>query len=209
MYQCSDCRFCAIANGNYKYLSVDRPVYSNSRFYAIASIGALLEGWSLVVPKYHFLSMKSCYQDRLFIDAVNVMLSRLSQQFGKPVIAFEHGANHNESSTACGTAHAHLHLVPFHGSLEQRIKDNRDWTECSFNEIFKEAGSYEYLYYNDISKCNEWTKQKGLLHILKSPTSQFFRKILAEACGKIDFADYKIYPFLDVASKTRKALLSS
>lgn len=74
MQACVDCRFCGISKGYYKYLGVDEPIHSNQDFFVIASIGALVEGWTLVVPKEHHFSMKDCYRMDLINEAVGAIL---------------------------------------------------------------------------------------------------------------------------------------
>lgn len=107
----NNCRFCNIVVGKYQYAEIDQPFASNDGFVAIASIGALIEGWSLIIPKEHQHSMRNVYDKLQFKDFVETVIPLLVQQYG-PLIAFEHGSNKEGSITACGTDHAHLHLVP-------------------------------------------------------------------------------------------------
>jgi len=209
MQACIDCRFCGISKGYYKYLGVDEPIYSNQEFFAIASIGPLVEGWTLIVPKKHHLSMKECYKMDSIDDAIHAVLPTLREQYGDSIVAFEHGANSNNSTTACGTAHAHLHLVPLSASLMPLLESSAlMWTVSQPQEVASKVGDSEYLFYSDLSGCGRWADTVGILHKLESPTSQFFRRVIAQQCGKEGYADYKRYPFLDVAIRTRNALSS-
>jgi diadenosine tetraphosphate (Ap4A) HIT family hydrolase len=201
---CSEeCRFCNIFNGIYKYEHIDKPIIANDMYMAISSIGALVEGWNLVVPKEHMFSMASLYNSESLNDFVNVMIKKIKSNFGNGIIAFEHGANKQGSLTSCGTNHAHLHLVPYNKSLISEIMNmdkNMSWIECSANQIGEIAGSNEYLFYCDIQE--NWGESKGILHILKQPQSQFFRRVIAKDLNCEEEFSYKIYPRLDIATRT-------
>lgn len=57
-----ECRFCGIANGRDNSLwSENAKVAESENYFAISSIGALVEGWTLIVPKKHCCSMKTVY----------------------------------------------------------------------------------------------------------------------------------------------------
>lgn len=201
----NNCRFCAISRGDYSYNEVDVPFSSNDDFMALASIGALVEGWSLVIPKRHEMSMRSYYASQSFTYFANDVISKLTKCYGR-IIAFEHGANQEGSITACGTDHAHLHLVPFTESLVDILKGTPlNWQRCYASEICSLAGQNEYLFYADIIN-EKWDEQQGYLHILEFPISQFFRKIIADRKGKTEVSDYKSFPHVDVAMKTRRVL---
>ena len=86
------CRFCEIASGNYRYIGVDEPFASDDNFIALASIGALVEGWSLIIPKTHHLSMRNFYSLPKFCDFMKLVLPKIIENYGS-LIAFEHGAN--------------------------------------------------------------------------------------------------------------------
>jgi len=200
------CRFCEIADGNIKYIEFDEPVARADNFFAIASIGALVEGWSLVIPKAHQVSMRNLYDNPEFIDFVEEVHSKIFDNYG-PVIAFEHGANKEGSITACGTDHAHLHLVPFDASLLPEMqRANLHWIRCHASEIASISGNNEYLFYTELGNNCQWQDHLGYLHILQYSKSQFFRRIIAERLNKIEVSDYKLFPHVDTAKRTRSVL---
>lgn len=203
------CRFCNITSGVHQYSGIDEPFLSNDKFFAIASIGPLIEGWTLIIPKSHHLSMKYFYNNPLLDDFCRCLLPVLNQRYGQ-LIAFEHGANSDDSITACGTAHAHLHIVPFETSLVPELQDSdMKWNKCRASEIASKTGEAEYLFYADLDFNGNWGDPLGYFHILETPISQFFRRIIAEKKGNIKASDYKIFPNFDLARQTRKALVSS
>ncbi len=206
MEHVSPCRFCGIINGKYQYNEIDEPFASNDEYIAIASIGALIEGWTLIIPKNHQLTMQSSYGKVALSNIVESLLPVLTQKYGS-LIAFEHGANREGSITACGTDHAHLHLVPMGSSLLPDLKQSGlKWLQCNASEISSKSKKREYLFYSDVHKTNTWQDPMGYLHILEYPISQFFRQLIAKNLGRIDISDYKRFPQLDVAMHTRKVL---
>ncbi|MFZ5993413.1 MAG: hypothetical protein ACOYU4_00240 [Thermodesulfobacteriota bacterium] len=203
------CRFCDIVLGLHQYSGIDEPFASNDEFFAIASIGALVEGWTLIIPKSHQLSMRDKYNSPLFGDFLGPVLSALIHRYG-PLIAFEHGANTEGSITACGTAHAHLHLVPFGGSLFRELQNSEmKWIECHASEIASKSGEHEYLFYTELGTKELWQDPVGYLHVLKNPVSQYFRRLIARRIGQSKVSDYKRFPHLDTARQTRSVLASS
>ena len=52
-----NCRFCGIANGS---MDTQKPenvkIAESEKFFAISSVGALVEGWTLIVPNHHCCS---------------------------------------------------------------------------------------------------------------------------------------------------------
>jgi diadenosine tetraphosphate (Ap4A) HIT family hydrolase len=200
------CRFCDIISGKYQYSDIDEPFTRNDEYIAIASIGALIEGWTLIIPKKHQLTMQNSYGKVALSNIVESLLPSLTQKYGH-LIAFEHGANKEGSITACGTDHAHLHIVPVGISLLPYLKQSGlKWIQCNSSEISSKSEEREYLFYSDLYTTNTWQDPMGYLHVLEYPISQFFRQIIAKSIGRADISDYKRFPQLDIAMNTRKAL---
>ncbi|MFW3412676.1 HIT family protein [Aliarcobacter butzleri] len=200
-----ECRFCNIKYKNYKYGRIDEPFIENNDFFAIASIGSMIEGWSLIIPKEHTFSMKNFYDKKEFADILNKIIPAMNEKYGK-LIAFEHGSNIEGSITACGTDHAHFHIVPFGDSLvDDLLKSDLKWERCLLKDIKEKVIDKEYLFYLDEVE-NEFNNSLGFLHILDYPLSQYFRKVIAKRLGQLDKSDYKIFPFTENAEKTRNIL---
>jgi len=203
------CRFCEIVSGRYLYQEIDEPFASDENFIAVASIGALVEGWSLVIPKSHQLSMRNIYGSSSLDEFMGLILPPLIAQYG-PLISFEHGANKEGSITACGTDHAHLHLVPFKESLLPDLKKSGlRWFECRTSEVNCRSGISEYLFYCELSTKRDWKDPIGYLHVLEHPLSQFFRHLIAGRKGKAYFFDYHRFPHLNTARQTRNVMVGS
>ena len=205
----TSCRFCNIANGNYHHIEIDKPFADNNEFMAVASIGALVEGWSLIIPKEHQLSMRDVYTDSIFSNFVNSIVPVLNKKYGS-LIAFEHGSNKEGSITSCGTDHAHLHLVPFKETLLPALMNTGlNWMSCKSSEVRLKAGRGEYLFYSELKSQEKWQDPIGYFHFLKTPISQFFRQVIASQLGITESYDYRKFPNLENARQTRKVLAES
>ena len=198
------CRFCAISAGFTFHGNVDHPIFDNGSYFAIASIGALVEGWTLVVPHAHDFSLRKDYKNSAFKDAVHQVVSKVERVYG-PSVLFEHGASHQGSLTSCGTDHAHLHIVPLNFSLLPEILQNDlEWNEVSVSSLASIPEHTEYLFYSE----NTNSDLRGFLHILEEPISQYFRKLIASRLNKLSEADYKQHLHLQNSQHTQIRLTS-
>lgn len=196
------CRFCEIIGGIEKYGVIDKPLFENEKFFVISSIGALVKGWLLVVPKEHKYNMSDYFENEEFCEFVHSVLVELKNKLGKDknILIFEHGANHCGSLTGCGTDHAHLHVVPYDKTLYKNICEKRDWKICSKNYIKDYVNEKEYLLYADIN--NELNISEVYISLVDNPESQFFRKIIAEDMGNYQMFDYKEHPQNELSRAT-------
>lgn len=201
------CRFCDIASGKYQYIGIDEPFLCNDYFMAIVSIGAMVDGWTLIVPREHHLSMRDLYDNSSFKTFLDKVLPYLYRKYGS-LVAFEHGANKEGSITACGTDHAHLHLVPLGETLLPDIRTSGlNWRICNSSEIVFQSEKNEYLFYCELNMNETWGKSNGYLHVLEYPISQYFRHLIAKRKGVPELSDYRRFPQLDIARQTQKELL--
>jgi DNA adenine methylase len=196
----TNCRFCGIVNGNENAQKPENTkIAENEKYIAISSIGALVEGWTLIVPKQHCCSMKDLYSDEEFSAFANQLVSVLTACYG-PVIAFEHGPNREGSDTSCGTDHAHIHIVPYHSLLEKLGNMQMEWQKCNASNVCELVGGNEYLFYCEPN--GKWDDPDGCVHILKESISQFFRRVIADELGILERFNYKTNPDTDLTLKT-------
>lgn len=198
----NECAFCDLSETKIEF---DKPFYSGNGYKAISSIGAITEGWVLVVPDMHCTSSKNFFEKDSYINFVNEIRRSIQGEYGECVV-FEHGPKEEGSLTGCGVDHAHLHIVPlsyreFQKSIDQ---SGRDWTKVKFEEINSHVGDAEYLLY---SGAQEWEERSVRIHILEESESQFFRKVAAMVLGVPDNYDYKKYQYIENAIKTRRRLV--
>lgn len=201
--QAGPCKFCKIFFKDIMLDNIDTPLSksSNNHYAIIASLGSFIDGWSLIIPNKHIYSMKECFKDIEFIDFTNSVISKLAGVYQKNIIIFEHGANREGSIVACGTNHAHLHIVPYDKSILNEIRKKRKgWIRCKASDISNLAVDKEYWFYAE--KVDRIEDVSGWLHLIQKPESQFFRKVLAEKENIENSFNYKKYPFVNNVQAT-------
>jgi diadenosine tetraphosphate (Ap4A) HIT family hydrolase len=205
----NNCRFCNIANGIVGGME-NVPLWESDGFFTLASIGAFVPGWVLLIPKPHTLSMKNVYHDAEFKGQANNILSTLRAKYKEPIITFEHGASHEGSCTSCGTEHAHLHFVPYANSLINGMNNGgMKWLNCTPNQIDDFSKGNEYLFYAELQVDDKWENAKGKIHILEKPSSQYFRRLIAQQLDCLEKYDYKEYPRIEQTIDTYNILTHS
>jgi diadenosine tetraphosphate (Ap4A) HIT family hydrolase len=117
-----DCRLCSQLAPQETAREWNRPLFESLNFVALPSVGALVEGWLLLVPKRHFISLGGLPGSLLaeFGEFKELLCSVLGQCYGT-VSAFEHGPTAAGRALGCGVDHAHLHLVPLLFDLSNEI----------------------------------------------------------------------------------------
>lgn len=202
----SDCRFCAIVAGT-PASRLDSPWLSGEAYVALASLGAIIPGWSLVVPRSHCLNLDGHVHSADFNEFLKKAVNRVQEKYG-PVAIFEHGSTAHDSVTSCGTSHAHMHLVPVDFNLVEVAKDfdrERTWYPCALSEIASVAQGREYLY---MANTYSGAQTPGWISPLKVSCSQFFRKVISAHVGEGQLYDYKVYPRIEASLETARALSS-
>ena len=199
--QPAECRFCGYLAGRHSTHEADYPWVQNDDYAALVSVGALVPGWSLVCPVTHAFNLSRDFSSPAFWKFTDSVVDTCTSLHG-PIRVFEHGACAAESLTSCGTAHAHLHIVPLDFSLVNEavaFDPTRTWQNCRVTEIARFASGGEYLYMAD-SYDGEATE--GYISLLQTGTSQFFRRVIANKLGCADKFDYRAHPNHDMADSS-------
>ncbi|MCZ2901188.1 HIT family protein [Burkholderia thailandensis] len=196
------CRFCRIAAGGAR-LSHDRVLMESDDYFAIASIGGFIEGWTLVCTKRHTLNFSDDYRRQTFKEFASEVADTVSSAYGS-IVVFEHGVRSHGSLTGCGTDHAHLHLVPFRDSLVDLVRDYdraRTWSHGPAKDVEQLADGREYLLMADSLAELDTAAYASLV---ERPESQFFRKALASRFGIDGSSDYRLFPFAERTELTAR-----
>lgn len=202
----TNCRLCGFFRGT-SADPADTPWLNDSNYCAVVSKGALVPGWTLICPLKHVYCLANDYQRNEFWNFSSKAEAIIRARYGD-VQMFEHGANHAGSSTGCGTDHAHLHLVPLEFSVSTealRYDTTLKWSSCQVLDIKERVAGREYLF---VSGRFEGDQTSGLLCLLETPVSQFFRRVVASRLGLREFYDYRRYPMLDIAFSSASNLRS-
>ena len=200
------CRFCTIAAGRGSRWS-DSVLLETESYVVIASIGALVPGWAMVVPRLHTLNLSGGFSDPEFAELRLRTSALLAHAYPSTTIRlFEHGAQAGTSPVGCGVDHAHLHLVPLQQSLVPwltRQADPADWRSLPLSSVPKAVREREYLLYSDDT---ESVNPHCWLSLPTKPVSQFFRRIVAAAQNTPENYDYRAHPFLNNVAATQASL---
>ena len=205
--EASPCRFCDIAAGHASRWP-DSTLFETKSYVVIASIGALVPGWAMVLPRGHALNLVDAFSDSEFCKLrLQVSMMLASAYPSRPVRMFEHGAQTDRSQAGCGVDHAHLHLVPLHESLVPWLQQEREpanWRRLALSRVPDAVHGREYLLYCDTPKTLD---PKCWLSFPGNPVSQYFRRIVAAAQDASAQYDYQVHPFLTNVAETQARLV--
>lgn len=167
----------------------DAALLSTPAGVVIPSVGALVPGWLLIVPRARVLSYAALSQSiRNELFGLSHNLAERVSALGTPMI-LEHGAGRPESAVGCGIDQAHLHVVPVNFDLlEQVLKDDRvAWSSVPHSDPWAslDAGDEYYLIA---------TRDVAFVGIPQACESQYFRRHIARGVGLGDRWDYKGWP---------------
>jgi diadenosine tetraphosphate (Ap4A) HIT family hydrolase len=198
-----NCCLCAVVRGCGRFGVIDEPLIETENFMAVTSIGAFVEGWSMVVPKRHYLSLSDKYSDPEFLGIIVKLKELVEGTFG-PAIMFEHGAKEAGSLTGCGVDHGHFHVVPSSSILSRLEEDTSiDWIRYENDAESILSGSQDYLFYSEYCDSNEL---QGVYSLPSLPRSQYFRRVLADSLGIADSWDYKKYLHINLSLSSHEKL---
>jgi ATP adenylyltransferase len=201
-----NCKLCAGMRVHAGREPWNAPLIETENFVVIPSLGALVEGWVLVVPKEHQISM-GALPIELRNEAEEVerrTRSVLGRRYEKPIVGFEHGPSAENHGTGCGVDHAHLHLLPLDCDLLTYVRPfvptSVEWKACDWEDLAKaHAAGLDYLYFRPEG-------QNGLMVVSQDFGSQVFRKAVASfLCLESEFS-WRDHPQMEAVSRTIGAL---
>ena len=176
-----DCSFCKQASRGYvPSRPVDLPLTGTTSFVSWASLGALVEGWVLVVPRHHFLNLGALPDEQIgkFEEFVSGTRDLVATAYNSPVYQFEHGGTTPGSAVGCSVDHAHMHIVPTSLDLLRLAKMHAShlrWLPVEgpseARSICSDGESYLYLKQPD---------GRSYATVGTELPSQFFRQIIAK-----------------------------
>jgi diadenosine tetraphosphate (Ap4A) HIT family hydrolase len=176
------CRLCPELATNASVKAWNTPLFESLNFVALPSVGALVEGWLLLAPKRHFISLGALPDPLLpeMGEFKEFLCSVLTQCYGT-VTAFEHGPSAAGRTLGCGVDHAHLHLVPVAFDLSNEVSPlmpkGATWTPAGIDDCraaYLRRADYLYL---------EQPIGSGRIATHESFGSQLFRRAVASHIG--------------------------
>ena len=183
------------------------PLVQSANFRVLVSLGALVEGWVLLVPNEHFLSM-GAVPSRLIPELQTLkkrVCERLTSIYG-PICAFEHGPAKARRNVGCGVDHAHLHLVPIAFDLATAaapyLPQNSRWERA--DQALCEAAARDgedYIYIEQPINRARILRHQDL-------GSQILRRAIAAHIGISDDFNWRTHPQIENVNRTIRALES-
>lgn len=178
-------------------------LFESHNFRVIPSIGALVQGWLLIIPKEHYISMGTIKDMNLQLELeelISKVGSIVKQEYGEYIV-FENGAYCKDKLVGCGVDYAHIHILPTKidiiNSLENDSNIKYDWKEI--NNI---SACIEYINHNKPYLLIQDQQKKIRITTDDNIPSQLFRKVIANSLNLAGKYDWKQYPFIDNVIET-------
>jgi len=194
------CRLCQGVDRQDRW---NKAIFETKNFLVLPSLGALVEGWLLIVPKNHYICVGALPSElsEEFSELKQYVRDMLQSIYGAAIF-FEHGPYRQSCDVGCGVDHAHLHVLPApaEGNLTaltlEYLPDGVSWSLASEDDCRKAfLSEREYLYFED---------QTGLSHIAigEGFVSQTFRRVIAKLKQKDDEYNWRQHPQIENVDST-------
>lgn len=203
------CKFCELVKAAGTDCAYNTRIFETKNFLVCPSLGSLVPGWVLIIPKKHFLNSSEIPTQYLeeFYSLYNRTIECVTHAFAKPTI-FEHGPVMDNSLTGCGVDHAHIHVVPLNFSLSEAIAKH-----CVAKLTWRNATIFNKSAFIDYSKSSYFLykepNNEALLTNINTEISQYFRQIIAKELGIPNHYDYSHHPFFENIAITLDLLKTS
>jgi ATP adenylyltransferase len=179
----------------------NKPLFESPSFVVVPSLGSLVEGWLLVVPKIHCISMGALSpslaneMEQLKAD----LIAAVHPRYGR-LCVFEHSPSRVGRRIGCGVDHAHLHVVPLNFDLMDAVTpfmpDGAKWlpaTGDTCRNAFENNQDYLYL---------EQPLGSGYIATHEDFGSQIFRRAIASHLGISEQFNWRDYPQKEAVART-------
>jgi ATP adenylyltransferase len=186
----SGCRLCFDLMRQDSKEPWNKPLFESPNFVVLPSLGALVEGWLLLIPKSHFICLGALPEVLVaeMHEMKEIISKFLQTQYGE-VCAFEHGHSKPNCDIGCSVDHAHLHIVPIAFDIgvgmNQFLPTNAYWYKADIRDCqtaFARGEDYLYL-----------EQPIGAGRMITSPEigSQLFRRAIATQLGVADHFNWR------------------
>jgi ATP adenylyltransferase len=169
----------------------NRIVYETENFVVVPSVGQIVEGYLLIMPKKHFMSIANL-DEELFEELEGVFNKTetiLEKEYSKPIF-FEHGVCRlSYNFNGCCVDHAHIHAVPVSLNISDPLKNEFTsfTTIKKISELSKRAKNANYLFVKD-------NTDQMFVFNANEIRSQHVRYLIADMLGMRSKGDWTLYP---------------
>lgn len=200
----NNCKYCNFIKNQSTEL-YNKILVETDNFIVTPSLGSLIPGWQLVIPKKHYLNVSQIGAEEKaeLLNLLEQQINITSSSFKKEVAIFEHGAVNNGSLVGCGIDHAHIHIVPLDFNIGLAAKN----IENTFAPTLKHTSILDFYRNNEnLNQKPYWVCATNYQNIYyteeMSEASQFFRRVIADKLSIGDKFDYKKHSFNENIAKT-------
>lgn len=171
----------------------NEPLFESEHFVVLPSLGALVEGWLLLVPKNHFICIGALPESVIAeMEGIKAVVSSfLTECYGKFSV-FEHGPHVEKLQIGCGVDHAHLHFVPLTfdlaNAVEPFLPTGIMWSSARHQDCqnaFLRGQDYLYL---------EQPLGNGKIALHTAFDGQLFRRGIAATLGRLNEYNWREHP---------------
>lgn len=167
----------------------DVDLFDDPRGAVIPSLGSLVPGWLLAIPRRAVLrtaDLPAVERKALLRLALDV--SRAVAEFAPRVFVFEHGPSRIDAPLGCGADQAHLHVVPTGVDLVEAAQTDStvQWRRAGADPWAGIGPDEDYYLIH--------TPEQAYVGTASEPRTQYFRRLLARELGRADDFDYRLQP---------------
>jgi ATP adenylyltransferase len=199
------CSFCAALTSS--GTRVEQPILEDRNFVAWVSDGALVEGHVLVIPRRHVLNLSELEADERSAFAVfTASVKGLLRDTYGAVATFEHGPRCAGSPVGCSIDHAHLHVLPWDGSLVRAAVE--DYSEFDWRTAEGISGALDAAAADGPYLLVEDDGGNAVVAIDPAIPSQAIRKTIARRLEREEEWDWKLHPQTTTVTTTLRRLTS-
>jgi SAM-dependent methyltransferase/diadenosine tetraphosphate (Ap4A) HIT family hydrolase len=182
-------------------------IYRDSFFDVISGLGALAQGYVLLVPRDHVRSIGELdeFSVRRIYRAAWCMANKVGESFGRSCLVMEHGSSGDPHlpGGAC-IAHAHIHIFPLECEADPQyfIPPNSYQVDdvAQLNGLAQDNSNYYYC---------ALSEKEGYLSVNNNLGHQYGRRKWADHLGVGGEWDWAAAPYNDRAVQTAERLRDS
>jgi len=182
-------------------------LHDGPNFVVIPGAGAIVPGYTLIIPRDHILSMGflDSTHDEEFIHLLDGVKNWLQAEFGKEAHVFEHGAkNFREKGGACAD-HAHTQVAPL-GPTDRFVTNlQADFDTHTTGTYLEAARQTVALGQGDPYLYTHSDTHGSAIAVATGAKSQYFRRHMAAHIGRPDDWDGPMFPGTDNIRRTLDA----